>query len=408
MPSFTVPRLLQVRARGSEPKASTNGGTPTPNTVLTSSTVAEQRTLSATAVSSQKTQIRIQRKPVSTGTITEGTRSPAAASTNAEIHAVAQEKERELQTLRDQLQLATQALQTAEERRESACSHATHCAHRNDALREDMALMSERMQKEIADSSRDMRLMEETLRGARMEATRLRVQLEIERERTTITEEKAKALSDQLAAEITSKTIVSSKAQNKLKTLETERDNWKKKLSDDAANFERRLTAIARERESDRRVAQQQQQRLSQELVVEKAKAKDTTKKQQELETTIGAPIAVVRVGKWAEDDLNKLTRIMINHMRTVVQTFAKTKPVKKIEYLMNAELYKKYDETRSKFWSAGRSGSEVIAYHGTSQRNIDLYNIYHAQLIATAGLQRKVSRSEGLMGIRRPMEYAT
>jgi DNA repair exonuclease SbcCD ATPase subunit len=396
-----VPRLLQVRARGSEPKASTNGGTPTPNTVLTSSTVTEQRTLSATVVSSQETQIRIQRKPVSTRTITEGTRSPAAASTNAEIHAAAQEKERELQTLRDQLQLATQALQTAEVRRESACSHAT-------ALREDMALMSEMMQKEIAGSSRDMRLMEETLRGARMEATRLRVQLEIERERTAITEEKAKALSDQLAAEITSKTIASSTAQNKLKTLETERDNWKKKLSDDAANFERRLTAIARERESDRRVAQQQQQRLSQELVAAKAKAKDTTKKKQELETTIGAPIAVVRVGKWAEDDLNKLTRVMINHMRTVVQTFAKTKPIKKIEYLMNAELYKKYDETRSKFWSAGRSGSEVIAYHGTSQRNIDLYNISHAQLIATAGLQRKVSRSEGLMGIRRPMEHAT
>jgi len=395
MPSFTVPRLL--RARSSEPKASTSGGTPTPNPVSTTPTGSAEHagTLAATVtvVSSQKkTEIEIKRKPVGGGTtvITDGTGIPAATvssatveSTNADNHAVAQEKEHELQTLREQLQQATRDLQTAEERRKSAYRDATQFERQNAAMRE-------RIEKEIFASSLEIKLMEEAVRGARMETTRLRVQLEIERERTAVVEEKAKVdvkkLSDELAAEITSKAILSSQVndiENKLKTLETERDNLKKKLSDDTANFEQRLAAVGRERESDRRVALQQQQRLRQELVVAKSKVpKDVTKKQQELETTIGAPVAVVRVGKWADDDLNKLTRIMINHMKTVVQTFARTKPVKKIEYLMNAELYKKYDETRSKFWSVGRSGSEVIAYHGTSQRNIDLYTIYQAQLI--------------------------
>jgi hypothetical protein len=118
-----------------------------------------------------------------------------------------------------------------------------------------------------------------------------------------------------------------------------------------------------------------QQQKLQRELEVAKV-PRAALKKQKDLEIRVGAPVAILRVGKWAEDDLSKLTSIMINHMKSVVKTFANAKPVKKIEYLMNPELYSKYDETRSKFWSVGRSGAEVLAYHGTNQRNIDLYRL--------------------------------
>jgi hypothetical protein len=100
-------------------------------------------------------------------------------------------------------------------------------------------------------------------------------------------------------------------------------------------------------------------------------------KKKQELQAKVGAPVAVRHIGKWGgltDGDLDKLTPAMLVQMKTVTAQFAKIHPVIKIEYILNNNLYKQYEDTRSKFKKQGRGSKEILVFHGTDVKNINPY----------------------------------
>jgi hypothetical protein len=98
-------------------------------------------------------------------------------------------------------------------------------------------------------------------------------------------------------------------------------------------------------------------------------------KKKQELQAKVGAPVAVRHIGKWGgltDGDLDKLTPAMLAQMKTITEQFAKLHPVLKIEYILNNNLYKQYEDTRSMFKKLGRGTKEVLVFHGTEVKNIN------------------------------------
>jgi hypothetical protein len=100
-------------------------------------------------------------------------------------------------------------------------------------------------------------------------------------------------------------------------------------------------------------------------------------KKSRELQAKVGAPVAVRHIGKWGgftAADLDKLTPAMIAQMKAVTEQFAKVQPVTKIEYILNNNLYKQYEDTRGKFRKQGRGTKEVLVFHGTDVKNINPY----------------------------------
>ena len=97
--------------------------------------------------------------------------------------------------------------------------------------------------------------------------------------------------------------------------------------------------------------------------------------KQQEIQAAIGVPVNVRRVGRGGmltEGDLNFLTPAMINQMKAITDKFAEHLPVQKIEYIINDQLYKLYNDTRQKFRRMGRGTQEVLVFHGTGRNNIN------------------------------------
>lgn len=79
--------------------------------------------------------------------------------------------------------------------------------------------------------------------------------------------------------------------------------------------------------------------------------------------------------GFYTEEDLSKLTPQILNQMKRLKESFSKDFPVKKIEYIFNDDLYRQFDETRSKFIWRRRNATEVLLFHGTNVANIDPYH---------------------------------
>jgi hypothetical protein len=206
-----------------------------------------------------------------------------------------------------------------------------------------------------------------------------------EKERSDKAEEAMKTLSEELASERRAKELLETQ-------IQYEQDNAPKKIKDLEEELSTVMSAmevlssqLASDRalrQADQRYAEQQRKRLN--MLLDQARKKipeKVQKKQDEADIIVGAPVAILRIGKWAEEDLGSLTPVMLNHMKAVVEMFSKTIVVKRIEYFMNDELYKTYDETRNKFLNLQRGGVERLAYHGTNQRNIDSY-LYLANLV--------------------------
>jgi hypothetical protein len=224
--------------------------------------------------------------------------------------------------------------------------------------------------------------LQNLVRRAEQTAGGLSAQLAAERDRREAAEEANKLISGDLAAERDSRQLrefeiqqEQESAPSKLKVLERELAATKLQLTNETDALRSQLASDRALRLSDQRYAEQQRKRLS--LLLDQTRMKipqEIQKKQAEVDMRVGAPVALLRVGQWADDDLGRLTPVMLNHMKTVVEAFSKKNVVKRIEYLMNDELYKRYNETRTKLCSVKRNGAEILAFHGTNQRNIDSY----------------------------------
>jgi hypothetical protein len=72
--------------------------------------------------------------------------------------------------------------------------------------------------------------------------------------------------------------------------------------------------------------------------------------------------------------DPSKITEQMISQMKLVTEQYTKHRPVRRIEYILNASLYEIYHRTIEVFRELGKDKQEIIGYHGTNQANVDAY----------------------------------
>jgi hypothetical protein len=90
----------------------------------------------------------------------------------------------------------------------------------------------------------------------------------------------------------------------------------------------------------------------------------------------VGVPVTVCRVHKWVLSNVmsNELTSAIQAQMKTVKEMFSgsfPSRPIIKIEYIMNNELYRQFDSTRNLFRKLGRDTHELLLFHGTQPHNV-------------------------------------
>jgi hypothetical protein len=93
-----------------------------------------------------------------------------------------------------------------------------------------------------------------------------------------------------------------------------------------------------------------------------------------DLQRIVGVPVIVRRINSGGEssEDVNTLTPLMQNHLKTAVEKFRSYCQVTRIEYIMNDTLHEKYDDARSRLSFYARPITEQILFHGTNERNIN------------------------------------
>jgi hypothetical protein len=228
--------------------------------------------------------------------------------------------------------------------------------------------------------------LEEQLKEERKRIVKINTQLELERCRRA----KAESLADIDKGRAKQAEIVSERKSQLLKTLNAERDAGIKRVIEAQSERDRLQKQLKSEQEATCRLLnhleRERESRFKSEKEAVELRLQLTTRlalrnrsldsvKHQELQWTVGCPVRVRQVVKgkaMEEGNINKLTTAMIQQLKTVRETFALHQPVKRIEYIMNDNLYTKFDETRSKLRSYGRSGQEQLLFHGTNQRNIN------------------------------------
>lgn len=114
---------------------------------------------------------------------------------------------------------------------------------------------------------------------------------------------------------------------------------------------------------------------LSKQVELERTKPGGRWLRLREINHTVGSFVelrGVTRASEMVYIDLNKLTSSMIAKMTIIRGLFAKHRPVKKMEYVMNQQLYNIYKDTKEKFERGGRSTQELLVFHGTEQCNVN------------------------------------
>jgi hypothetical protein len=99
-----------------------------------------------------------------------------------------------------------------------------------------------------------------------------------------------------------------------------------------------------------------------------------------ELLVKVGAEVTIRKHnaprGVMTPEDLEKLTPAMIHRAKKIAEKFRTYLPVKEVEYILNDNLYKKYNDARSQLRkSMTRGSNELLLFHGTAGMNIPLYN---------------------------------
>jgi hypothetical protein len=230
--------------------------------------------------------------------------------------------------------------------------------------------------------------LEEQLKAERRRNVKINIQLELERDRRA----KAEGMVDVDKGRAKRLEIISDEKTQLLKTLKAEREAGIKKVNDAHSERDRLQQQLTSEQEAKNRLSGQlereRESRIRSEKQAEEVRLQLTARleaalrnhsedyqKQQELRRTVGCPVRVrhaVNGNVIKEDSLNKLTNAMIQQLKTVRETFASHQEVKRIDYIINDNLYKQFDEARSELRSCGRSGQEQLLFHGTNQRNIN------------------------------------
>ena len=259
----------------------------------------------------------------------------------------------------------------------------------------------------IHEMTQSHKLLEDAWRCERQAKMELATQLANERKRSEKAESELDAAMKTLISETQEKNTLRQQlveeresTRSTLEVLKTERDTIKNTLTTKIQTLRTQVASDKILRQADKKYAELQRKRLN--MLLDSTRKRipgELAKKQMEVDTAVGAPVAVLRVGKWADDDLANLTPAMLKHLKQVVEQFSKTRTVKKIEYLMNETLYKSYDTARRILENVGRSGNEILAYHGTKQQNIDAYCLLY--LIITSGSSKMAFSSAESVAIK-------
>jgi hypothetical protein len=100
-------------------------------------------------------------------------------------------------------------------------------------------------------------------------------------------------------------------------------------------------------------------------------------KKFEELREAVECDVLITRVQPGPEferkQDLRGIHSSMMAQLKQV-QSMAQRIKLKKIEYVLNDELYQRYKETEAMFKAVGRPVDEQLFFHGTRDDNIDAY----------------------------------
>jgi hypothetical protein len=241
-----------------------------------------------------------------------------------------------------------------------------------------------KLTKERDTTAQKNSLLEEQLKAERRRNVKINIQLELERDRRGKAEgmvdiEKRRAKEFETMSEQKTRLLKTLKAEREaVNKAHSERDRLQERLNSEKDAKNRLSNQLEQERES-RMKSEKQAEEVRLQLTTRleaalRSRSKDYVK-QQELHRTVGCPVRVRHVanGKaMEEDNLSRLTKAMIQQLKTVRETFALLQEVKSIDYIINDNLYKQFDEARSKLRSYGRGGQEQLLFHGTNQRNIN------------------------------------
>jgi hypothetical protein len=251
--------------------------------------------------------------------------------------------------LHTQLEDAKRQLHLAESRR-------LEVEKRHQQLKNDIKTECE---KQSASNQESRRITGEYIQSLVDRIQALNNQLATEREQAVLEANEQKILREE-HAQILQSILVSSEAQ-----LNSEREK---------TNAFADMLAIQKEQTSQTISEYQRQLKLAK-------RAAELASRKQEIHEVVGSPVAVRRVQPefpfvvpGTDDDLNKLTKAMLYQLGIVKDQFERSCRVRKIEYVWNEQLFKQFDETRTKLRSLNRNPQEMILFHGTNQCNINRY----------------------------------
>ena len=199
--------------------------------------------------------------------------------------------------------------------------------------------------------------------------------LTVSEERLQIERERTSKLSTELNQERKRRIEFQTESSKQAKELESLRTSYESERQ----RSDQLYTQLKKEKEQKDDLKRKVKQLTSQlELASkrEEDKRNEITRKQKEIQNIVGCPVTVRRVGfdgMITNDDLSRLTQAILIQLKSIKDLFSKAFSVIRIEYVMNDQLYRQFDETRTAFRRLGRNSQEVLLFHGTNPSSIDL-----------------------------------
>lgn len=170
----------------------------------------------------------------------------------------------------------------------------------------------------------------------------------------------------------------------KLEESERREEETRKRL----AELERRIREQdERERELTRR-AELQQRNWEAEQGRQKKEREEHARKDEERRLKeaslqeIGVQVDIRSMNQWGSlgqgGNAHDLSMAILKQMKIIKRSFLKNLPnltIKKIEYIMNDNLYNQFNATKAEFRKYGRNTKEMLLFHGTNQQNMDRFS---------------------------------
>jgi hypothetical protein len=140
------------------------------------------------------------------------------------------------------------------------------------------------------------------------------------------------------------------------------------------------LNRIAQEDELLAQALMAQEQAEFDEEESERLEREEEERKEREKQEklSVGAPVAVRRVNSWGkitEASIDELTPEVVQHLKHVKETFARSiseMTITKLEWIVNPRLEAQFEQTRTQLKAAKHSTQELLLFHGTEAGNIN------------------------------------